>query len=206
MEQELQAIDWTLECLEDKKIQRFKNRVVWPAINLLYRQKYKVNFSSYENLGEEFELEEDLVTPDGDKSIKVWLEADCEAENHESSAADLEIVGSVTIGLDERLVDAEEFLVAAESDLQVWKSTSYSIDSVNNGEVYIESYYKFVHPEHGTLEDLDEHQIEALGFLGENTESEVLTRLDCIDIANIFIELGVPEKFIDKRMRRFTSA
>ena len=129
MEQELQAIDWTLECLEDKKIQRFKNRVVWPAINLLYRQKYKVNFSSYENLGEEFELEEDLVTPDGDKSIKVWLEADCEAENHESSAADLEIVGSVTIGLDERLVDAEEFLVAAESDLQVWKSTSYSMQN-----------------------------------------------------------------------------
>ena len=72
--------------------------------------------------------------------------------------------------------------------------------------MYVESYYKFVHPEHGTLEDLDEHQIEGLRFLGENTEDEVLTRLNCIDIANIFIELGVPEKFIDKRMRRFTSA
>ena len=205
MEQELQAIDWTLEYLETTQVQRFKNRLIWPAINLLYRKKFKTDFLRYENLGEEFELEEDLTTPDGDKLIKVWLETDCEAENYEAIAADFEIVGSATIGLDERLVDAEEFLVPPESDLQIWKSTLYNLDSDSGETVWVDSYYKFVHPEHGMLEDLDEHQIETLRWLGDDTQDQLLTKLDCIDIANIFIQLGVSEKFIDKRMRRFAS-
>lgn len=206
MEQELQAIDWTLEYLEDKQIRRFKNRVVWPAINLLYRKKYKIDFLRYENLGEEFELGEDLITPAGDKLMRVWLEADCEAGNYESPATDFEIIGSATIGLEERLLDAEEFLVSLESDLQIWKSTLYNLDSDSGETVLVDSYYEFVHPEHGALEDLDEHQIEALRYIGGDTEDQILTKLDCIDIANIFIQLGVPEKFIDKRMRRFAAA
>lgn len=206
MEQELQAIDWTLEYLEDKQIKRFKNRVVWPAINLLYRKKYKIDFLRFENLGEEFELEEDLITPAGDKLMRVWLEADCEATDYGASANDFVVVGSATIGLEERLVDLEEFFIPEESDLQIWKSTLYNLDSDSGETVLVDSYYEFVHPDHGALEDLDEHQIEALRYLGDSTEDQILTKLDCIDIANIFIQLGVPEKFIDKRMRRFAAA
>lgn len=201
MEQDLQAIDWTLECLEDKQVRRFKSRVVWPVINLLYRQRYKTNFLHYKNLGEEFEIEEYLVTPDGDKLMKVWLEADCEAD-YGTTAADTDIVGSATIGMEERLVDAEEFLIPPECDLEIWKTTSYNLDAYSE-TVCVDLCYRIVNPEHGELEDLDEHQMEALKYLGGDTEDQVLTKLDCLDIANIFIALGVPERFIDKRMHRF---
>jgi hypothetical protein len=197
VEPNIESLDWTRELLSEREIERFANRVIWPAIDNLHR-KYRVGkYFSYQNLGEEFSLEECLGTPLGEQLMVVSMEADCDLD-----VSDADISGSVTFMIEERLTEDEGYLIPEDSDLQIWRRTTLHFDKSSPGSVCVDCYPCLTNPRHDEVENLDDEKKSMLAFLGEST-LENLTWQDCLDVMNILFALGVPESALNKLMRRY---
>lgn|SRR3989344_1991953 len=205
----IQHLDWTQEELGELRSRYFADKVIWPAINVLAsREGFGKRFVDVKNLGEELELGP-LAIETSDVEELVHLKilkilASCSDEGSDPDS--FRPVGTVDIGISERIVEAESYLLPKESELQIWKKRYYFFSaSQSDDPVYIEKHFLFMDFEGYVVQDLSKSQKAALEYLERDLDRDSweLKRNDCLDIVNVFHEFDIPPGYIDHKMRRF---
>lgn len=183
---------WTSEILTDEQVQTFIEGVIWPAIDYLYESDgHDGNFRLVAELDEGFCLQ---VNP-GD-SINLNLGANCVYGEYDPMDGKMpDTVHTVGILIQEKVenLKAEELVLTENGRDQLWTNSGYLFIGGDSELVAVQDSRIVKSGESGRLITLAETE-------RKQTNRSVLTREDCLKIANVFVELGVPETTLNALM------